>query len=173
MEYTRVEGLETKPINVHLAKTRQAPPTMPDKPFLGVIAGSRGSGKSYAMINLVQLYAPYHHFDHVILLSPTYNNDVKLGVLATDNRYDFEVITDVNGDVINELIDRIKGRIEGYKEYIAYRKVWDKFVKMPDVGRLAPDELMALYKNNFQEPQTDYTHGVPTHLLFCDHSRGL
>lgn len=168
IEFTRIEGLQNAPINVHLAKNRPAPPTMPNKPFLGVICGSRGSGKSSAMINLVKLYAPYKHFDHVVLLSPTYNNDVKLGVLAQDKRYEFEVITDVNPNVISEIIDTIKGRIEGYKAHLEYKKVWDKFLKAPDVGRLAPDDLMMLYRNNFQEPVTPYENGMPTHLIIFD-----
>ena len=168
IQYTHIDGLETKPINVHLAKTRHAPPTMPNKPFLGVVCGSRGSGKSSAMINLVQLYAPYHHFDHVVLLSPTYHNDVKLSVLAKDNRYDFEVITDVTNAVIDELIETIKKRIEDYKAYLEYEKVYDKFVKAKDVSILKPDDLMVLYQHQFEEPTTDYKYGMPSTLLIFD-----
>ena len=154
IQFTHIDGLENKPINIHLAKGRKAPPTMPDKPFLGVICGSRGSGKSSAMINLVKLYEPYGFYDHVILLSPTYHNDVKLSVLAQSKAYDFEVITEVNHAVIEDIIDRIKQRIEDYKGYLEYKKVYERFVKTPNASLLKPDDLMALYKFNFQEPQT-------------------
>ena len=168
IQFTHIDGLENKPINIHLAKGRKAPPTMPDKPFLGVICGSRGSGKSSAMINLVKLYEPYGFYDHVILLSPTYHNDVKLSVLAQSKAYDFEVITEVNHAVIEDIIDRIKQRIEDYKGYLEYKKVYERFVKLPNASLLKPDDLMALYKFNFQEPQTDYKNGMPTTLLIFD-----
>lgn len=168
IQYTHIDGLETKPINIQLAKHRNAPPTMPDKPFLGVICGSRGSGKSSAMINLVRLYEPYHTYDHVILLSPTYHNDVKLSVLAQSKSYDFEVITEVNHAVIEEMIDTIKQRIEEYKAYLEYKKVYERFMKSPDVSVLTPSDLLVLYQNQFQEPQTDYKYRMPTTLVIFD-----
>ena len=150
-ETTRVSGLGNPEIKSQLAKPRSAPPTMPNRPFLSVVCGSRGSGKSSAIINFVKLYASHHFFDKVIICSPTFYNDPKLGQLV-DDRYESEVVTDVNHEVVAELIDGIKSDIEEYKKYQKYIDVWKRMMKAKDLdlylSRADPEDVAMLMKND-------------------------
>ena len=122
-ETKHVSGLGNPEIKSQLAKPRTAPPTMPDRPMLGVVCGSRGSGKSSALINFVKLYAPHHFFDKVIICSPTFFNDPKLAHLV-DDRYESQVVTDVHHEAVEDIIMGIKDDIEDYKKYQHYVDVW-------------------------------------------------
>ena len=170
-ETTHIPGLKNPEIKSQLAKARTAPPTLPDRPFLGVVCGSRGSGKSSAIINFVKLYAPHRFFDKVIIMSPTFYNDPKLAHLV-DDRYESQVITEVNTEVVSDTIAEIKADIEEYKKYEAYVKVWERMMKAKDLDTYlskAPFEDVALLQeNDYQPPTTRFKHGMPTTLWICD-----
>jgi hypothetical protein len=171
IETELVKGLENRPINSVLAEPRKAPPTMPAKPFLGVVCGSRGSGKSSSIINLVKLYADYHFFDRVILFSPTFYNDPKLATLE-DERYELVVHTDVNHDIIEDTFEDIKLEIEEYKRYEKYLKVYQRLIRAKNMEtflrKLEPEELALLQEHDFHPPDTKWKYGMPQTLLIFD-----
>jgi len=172
-----IKGLQNLPIKSILAEPRKSPETMPGKPFLGVVCGSRGSGKSTALINLVKLYAPYHFFDKIILFSPTYMNDVKLQTLEDDERYKFIVYTEPMFELIEETLNHIKHEIEEYKEMERYLKIYNKMVRAKNVEtylrKLDPADLALLHIYDFQPPESEYEYGMPQTLIIFDDCVGV
>jgi len=170
-ETKHVSGLGNPEIKSQLAKPRSAPPTMPNRPMLGVVCGSRGSGKSSALINFVKLYAKHHFFDKVIVCSPTFFNDPKLAQLV-DERYDSQIVTDVNREAVDDIIESIKADIDEYKTFQAYIKVWAKMMKAKDLdaylSKAKPEDVALLMEHDYQPPTSRYKHGMPTTLWICD-----
>jgi hypothetical protein len=166
-----VKDLANNPIKSQLAEPRSAPPTMPDKPFIGAVVASRGGGKTTSIINLVGNYAKTRFFDKVVLMSPTYRNDTKLERLD-DDRYDFTVQEDVNYDTINDTIESIKADIEEYKLYKDYMAVWKRFIRARSaegwLKRASPEEIAILQHHDFQPPETRFKYGMPTTLVIFD-----
>lgn len=171
LQTKKIEGLNNPEIKVYLAKERSAPPTMPNKPVLGVFCGSRGSGKSSAIINFVKLYAPYHFFDKIYLFSPTFDNDLKMAKLI-DDRYTLKVIREISQDILMDTLDEIKKDIEEYKEYKEYYKLWKKIMKFKSlddfINQATPEEIALLQKNDYQLPETEFKYGMPQSLIIFD-----
>jgi len=170
-EIAIISHLENNPIKSVLAEPRKAPPTMPDKSFIGGVIASRGGGKTTSIINLVKIYAKTHFFDKVILLSPTFRNDTKLQTLQ-DDRYELTVYEDINYDTVNEVIESVKSDIEEYKRYKDYIKVWNRFIRSKNVEKwldnAEPAEIAVLQEHNYEPPQTRWTSGMPTTLIIAD-----
>jgi hypothetical protein len=170
-ETKHVLGLGNPEIKSQLAKPRSAPATMPNRPMLGVVCGSRGSGKSSALINFVKLYAKHNFFDKVIVCSPTFFNDPKLAQLV-DDRYESQIVTDVNREAVDDIIESIKADIDEYKSYQAYIKVWNKMMKAKDLdaylSKANPEDVALLMEHDYQPPTTRFKHGMPTTLWICD-----
>jgi hypothetical protein len=167
----KVKGLENRELKSKLAEPRRAPDTMPDKPFLGVVCGSRGSGKSSSVINLVKLYATTHFFDKVYVFSPTFRNDPKMSHLY-DERYSVKIIEDATYDALDEVLYEIKYDIEEYKEYEKYLKLWKKLMKAKDIDSFIrnceAEEIAILENNDYQVPETKYKNGMPQSLIIFD-----
>lgn len=170
-ETVKVKGLENREIKSKLAEPRKAPESMPNKPFLGVVCGSRGSGKSSSVINLVKLYADTHFFDKVYIFSPTFRNDPKMSHLY-DERYSAKVIEDTTHEALDEVLDEIKYDIEEYKEYEQYLKLWKKLMKAKDIDTFIrgcePEEIALLEQMDYQIPETRFKYGMPQSLIIFD-----
>jgi len=170
-EIKLVPKLENKPIKSSLSDPRRAPDTMPDRPFIAGVIASRGGGKTTSIINLVKIYATTHFFDKVILLSPTFHNDTKLQTLQ-DDRYELTVYTDITPEVVEEVIQSIKGDINEYKKYQEYIKIWNRFIKSKDektwLNKAEPYEIALLQDNDYQPPNTPWKRGMPTTLVIAD-----
>jgi len=166
-----VKNLDNPEIKVFLAKERSAPPTMPNKPVLGVVCGSRGSGKSSAIINYVKLYAPHHHYDKVYLFSPTFDNDLKMAKLI-DDRYTFKIIREITHDILLDILDEIKNDIEEYKKYKEYYKLWKRIMKYKSIDDFlevaSPEEIAILQENDYEIPDTQFRYGMPSSLIIFD-----
>jgi len=139
--------------------------------MLGVVCGSRGSGKSSALINFVKLYAGHHFWDKVIVCSPTFWNDPKLAQLV-DDRYESQIVTDVNHETVADIIESIKDDIDEFKLYQDYTKLWARMMKAKDLdaylSRANPEDVALLMENDYQPPTTRFKHGMPTTLWICD-----
>jgi hypothetical protein len=143
VKITKLSGLENKDLKVVQAPPRIAPHTFPNKPFLGTIVGSRGSGKTNCMINLIQHYDKYKFFDKVYMFSPTsFGNDPKYQLLE-DNKHHFvyQKYPTYTDDIFKEVLDEIKSDIDEYKEWEKKYKIYKKFMKY-GYKRLTPEEVL-------------------------------
>jgi pantothenate kinase-related protein Tda10 len=118
VQITKICGLENKDLKVVQAPPRQGPKTFPDKPFLGTIVGSRGSGKTNCMINLIKHYDKTGFFSKVYMFSPTsFGNDPKYQLLE-DGKHNIEYkkYPTYSDEIFKEVLEEIKSDIEEYKD---------------------------------------------------------
>lgn len=170
---TKIKGLENKDLKVVQATPRQAPSTLPNKPFLGTIVGARGSGKTNCMINLIKHYDKYKFFDKLYLFSPTsFGNDPKYQLIEDDKHHyilkKFHTYTDT---IFKEVLEEIKSDIEEYKDWQKKHKIYNKFMKY-GYKRMTPEEMlevemMMLDGETIDEPVCQWTQ-MPTSLLIFD-----
>jgi hypothetical protein len=168
-EHVQVDIPELK---LKKTKTRTTPiglPTIDNGGFIGGIIGSRGSSKTTRMIELLLMYDKTHTFDHVVIFSPSFEADPKYKYLVDHLEADVETFDDFTTEIFNELKQKIQGRLDEYKDYLEYKKVYEKFARFKgDIEKFPPDQLILLYQNNFQPPHTEYIHGPPTTVIVFD-----
>lgn len=80
------------------------PEPLPDKPFFINICGSRGSGKTVLLQNLIQMYDK--NFDYIVVLSPSLRRNDDFDFLKEDDEGRITKIDDTNKfkPVIKEII---------------------------------------------------------------------
>jgi len=161
--------LPNKDWKVRQAKPREVPEGLPRLHFLGLIAGSRGSGKTSSLITLVKAYDATETFDYVYLFSPTYFNDPKYHILDSI-KAELIVKQDFLTEEFSEIRKEIDARIEDWKRWEEYKKIYARFKRHKGpVDKFDPYELMILYENDFQPPDPEkYKNGAPTCLFIFD-----
>jgi hypothetical protein len=174
VQVTKIRDLENKDLKVVQAPPRQAPKTFPDKPFLGTIVGSRGSGKTNCMINLIKHYDKAGFFSKVYMFSPTsFGNDPKYQLLE-DGRHTFEYKKNptYSDDIFKEVLQEIKSDIEEYKDWEKKHKLYKKFMKHGH-KRMTPEEmleieLMMVDEETVEEPECRWKQMSSSLLIFDD-----
>lgn len=173
----KLHGLENKDLKVKQAEPRAVPPDMPRLHFLAAIIGSRGSGKTNAFINLVKMYADTNSFDKVLLFCPTFHNDPKYQLLEPNEHdpdsYRFRVETSYSDMALKEFLDEQRRDINEYKQYLRKKELLEKFYKWrKPIASFPAEELMELAACNFELPETEWKHGMPTALIIFDDLAG-
>jgi hypothetical protein len=165
-----VNGIEAKEFSVKGAVQREVPDAMPNLHFIGLLAGSRGSGKTNAMLRLVELYDSAKSFDKVILVSPTFQNDPKYRELEKGS-YRFEVYEEYSEALMLDIIASIKKDIDDYKDGLEYQKAYDLLKKWKKpLGMFPLEMLLTLEKHDYAPPHEvlEWDHMPTTLLLFDD-----
>lgn len=174
VQIQKISGLENKDLKVVQASARTAPHTFPNKPLIGAIVGSRGSGKTNCMINLIQHYNKTKFFDKVYMFSPTsFGNDPKYQLLESKNHHfvyrKFSTYTDA---IFKDVLDEIKSDIDEYKEWLKKHKIYKKFMKYGH-KRMTPEEMIEIdlmvddESDTIEQPLCRWTQ-MPTSLLIFD-----
>ena len=165
----KLMDLPNKDWKVRQAQPRKVPEGLPRVPFLGAIIGSRGSGKTSALITLVKAYDATETWDWIVLFSPTYKNDPKYHLLD-DVKAELTVKEDFIPSEFVELKKEIDGRIEDWKRWEEYKKIYARFKKHKGpVDKFDPYELMILYENDFTPPDPEkYKKGAPQCVMIFD-----
>jgi hypothetical protein len=170
---TKIKGLENKDLKVVQAPPRQAPHTFPNKPFLGTIVGSRGSGKTNCMINLIHHYDKTSFFSKVYMFSPTsFGNDPKYQLLEQGHHnFVYKKFSTYTDEIFKEVLEEIKSDIEEYKTWEKKHKIYKQFMRY-GYKRMTPEEmldieLMMTDDETIEEPVCRWTQ-IPTSLLIFD-----
>ncbi len=146
-------------------------PSIDNGGFIGGIIGSRGSSKTTKMVELLLMYDKTESFDYVIIFSPTFNADPKYKYLEDNLHYaNIDTYHDFDTATFHDLKEQIQKRLDEYKKYENYKKVYNKFMKYKgkSLKNFPQYDLMLLYEHDFEEPQTKYKNGVPTTLMVFD-----
>lgn len=166
-----VSGVEVLPLKVKEHEFRNSPPTFPYPPFLSSMFGSRGSGKTTCMINMIRLYDSVRAFDHITIFSPTTQKDPKFAAFMDSKpnaKLEFvDTYTDVKFSEITTQIDKDLAEYEKFKVALAAYK---KFLKGGSISKLKPEELIELYAYDFSDPMNGsrFKHGRPSHMIVFD-----
>jgi hypothetical protein len=166
-----VVNYQPKNHNVH----RDPPEGLPAKPFLGICYGSRGSGKTNAVLNLIFHYDRVKFFDKIYFFSPTFRNDPKYQLLEEEGaegerkrkHYDLHVYQTYTNEIFADVLKEIREDMEEYKRCEKLKKTYEKFKKAKRLDQLTEDEILDLYELDFQPPECRFER-PPTSLLIFD-----
>ena len=122
---------------------------MPKMHQVCVAVGKRASGKSTAIINLIERMG----FDYCIAVSPTMNSNKEL-MDRLKIEHTFEDVDDPN--VIDQIKDIVKREAEDLERYKDELKRYNKLMKDLKEGKYLDDDLLLQFfndENHFQKPE--------------------
>lgn len=113
-----------KPIPGKVWDNRKVPIGLFQPSYVAGFVGKTGSGKSTALLNMLQEYQKSNTFDKFILFSPSSEDDPKYRVIDWDQVYNgYEEGTLKN--IISQQVDDMKE----WREFQKKKEVYDKFVR--------------------------------------------
>ncbi len=171
---TRLPNLTNKDLKCVQCPPRKTPEYLPKLHFLLYACASRGSGKTNMLVNLIKKYDKAKSFDHIVIYSPTVQNEPKYRLLAESLKHaQIDLKENFNHDDFAELRLKIDLRIEQYKRYEQDMKLYKSFKNYTgDYDNFADDDLLRLADMRFEKPQTPYKYGHPTTLILFDDLMG-
>jgi hypothetical protein len=157
-----VENIDNKPLVIKKKKVPQS--TNASLPLLfntQLYIGSKGTGKSYKLTQLLKLYEQSKIKDEdgveyqmrIILICPTASsgaNEVYKILKSLDLEQDVHL--EYSDDLVVKILDDIKAKAASYDDYLEYKKVYDKFRKYRNVEKLETEELELLEQHDFMSP---------------------
>jgi hypothetical protein len=175
-----VDNIDDKPFNIKKKNVPQS--TNPSLPLLfntQLYIGSKGTGKSYKLTQLLKFYENSKIKDddgveyqmRTILVCPTATsgaNEVYKVLSSLDQEKDLYL--DYTDDILIGILDDVKMKQSQYDKYLNYKKTYDKFKKIKDVEKLETEELEQLEEKEFMPPYECYGDIKPTinWLIFDD-----
>jgi hypothetical protein len=160
-----VKGLQIVPPK-NESGTYETPPDMPRSGQVNVCVGKRKSGKSCAIINLIEKMG----FDYTIAVSPTMNSNKelmsRLNILHTfDDPDDLTCI-----DKIKEIVNEEARDLERYRHEM---KEYNKLMRDIREGQKVGDELMLkFFDNDFVKPKHKWKGQKPRIAVLFDDMLG-
>lgn len=175
-----VDNIDDKPFNIKKKNIPQS--TNASLPLLfntQLYIGSKGTGKSYKLTQLLKFYENSKIKDEdgveyqmrTILVCPTATsgaNEVYKVLSSLDQEKDLYL--DYTDDILTAILDDLKVSQSQYDKYLNYKKTYDKFKKIKDVEKLETEELEQLEEKDFMPPNECYGEIKPTinWLIFDD-----
>ena len=140
--------------------------------FSCLIVGSKNSGKSYAMTSLLKMFEENPIYDtrgneleqRIIIFSPTALNETNIVFKNLKNLSPDDIHLEYTDEILEEILEEIKFRVDEVNKYEKYLKVLDKYNNTNQ--ELTDDEYWLLYYNNFL-PMQEQKH-IITHICFDD-----
>jgi hypothetical protein len=150
--------------------------SLPRMFFVGLFVGSRGSGKSYAVCNLLKQYEQSGILDtelnikveqRIILLSPTIDaNPVFTSLKHLDDDDNYNNYSD---ELLIDIIENIKYEKQETIKYNEHLRIYKKFVKAKHINELSNYEIIELELMGYEPPaECKYPNGVVNFLILDD-----
>ena len=158
-------------LHIRYAQTRAGPENLPRLHFLAAIVGSRGSGKTTALVRMLKAYFRAHSFDKMVLFCPTLRADPKYkALIQSAKKHAVRVDTHESFDegLFQGVVESIEADIEEEKAERDYAEVYARCVLKR--GECSAEDLMLLEKHDYEEPTKPpkWLRGTPTTLLVFD-----
>lgn len=139
--------------------------------------GSKGRGKTYSLVELLNLYqnstisdGTFIYDMRTILIAPTAYSSANsiYQTLKTLNKDDIHL--EYSDDLLQSILDDIKEKQDDFKEYLNYKKVYDKFKKVSNLNKLKDEDLTTLETYDYEEPDIIFGDKKPqvVFLIFDD-----
>jgi len=141
---------------------------MPKMHQVCIAVGKRASGKSTAIINLIERMK----FDYCIAVSPTMNSNKEL-MDRLKIEHTFEDVDDPN--VIDKIKDIVKAEAEDLERYKDELKRYNKLMKDLKEGKYLDDDLLLQFfsdENHFQKPEHRWNGEKPRIAVIFDDMLG-
>lgn len=175
---TKVNGFDMKPIKVNKKPVPQS--TNKALPMLyntQLYIGSKGRGKTHALVRLLKNYENDKIKDNeveyemrTILIAPTagsYANVIYETLKSLDKN---DIHLEYSDELLKSILDDIESKDQEFKDYIEYKKVYDKFLKLKRIEKMDILELQILEIHDFMSPKDYYGDITPkiNFLIFDD-----
>ena len=167
MKTTKVKGLEIIP-PAHESGLYTTDTFMPKMHQVCIAVGKRASGKSTAIINLIERMK----FDYVIAVSPTMNSNKEL-LDRLNIEHVFEDVDDPS--VIDQIKDIVKKEAEDLERYKEEVKRYNKLMKDLKDGKYLNDDLLLQFfsdEGSFIKPTHRWNGEKPRIAVIFDDMLG-
>ena len=148
---------------------------LPELPFIALLIGNSGAGKTTTAHNLLQRYqsnGKVKAFDRIVCFSPTAAPDPSTGITPDPRLSNPELgITDMfdtyDDDTLEDIMEQQKEKITEFKDFIEDTKLWNKYIN--DMGNVDLEEevLQMFNRRGHLPPTTDLTR-YPSSLCILD-----
>jgi hypothetical protein len=150
-------------------------PHLPRCFFMGMFVGSRGTGKTFAIVKLLKHYEKNKLLDpqgnvvgqRVILFSPTHQSNPVFTAL----RYldDDDVIPKFSEAKLREVIDDIKEERKNTLEYQRKLDIYKRCIKVKSLDKLSHEDLIEFERMDYEPPEEPrYPNGCAVFLILDD-----
>jgi hypothetical protein len=158
----------TPPLKVKYRELHATPPYFPKCHFIGLICGSRGSGKTTRLVEFMQHYDKYKTFDKVILICPTTKADPKYELLKQMDT-ELEVHETYSDEGFVEILKTIRAGVALQESYEKKLKLYKKWLKdQNDLQGFHGKEFRMLEEMDYQKPKPPFRNGMPHTVLILD-----
>lgn len=142
--------------------------SLPRNYFVALFIGSRGTGKTYSVCQLLKQYE-LAGFDknqamRVIVFSPTHDANPVFNCLKIDPS---DIVNDYSDSKLLEVIEDIKQEKQNTAEYKKDLQVWSKFFN-GKIDALTFDEIDFLERTAYQKPTCRYPNGAINYFVLDD-----
>jgi hypothetical protein len=134
---TKIKSISNAPIKDGSDDKRRIPEGLFKPHLTAMISGKTGSGKSTALIRMLQSYCDAGVFQKVVLISPTAAYDPKYKMLPLT-----AVHEDYSDTLLSEIMEEQKEDMDEYEQIEADRRLHEKYMTGK---RLTNKELLRLY----------------------------
>jgi hypothetical protein len=142
-------------------------PMLPKMHTVSVVIGKRNSGKSVAIVNLIEKMG----FDYTILVSPTAASNKEL-MERLNVEHTFDDPDDLS--IIDEIKKIVQGEAEDLERYEEELKEYNKLMADLKKGRYLEDDVILKFfgDDSFVKPTHRFNGRKPRIALFCDDCMG-
>lgn len=174
-----VNGIKNIPMNVKKKSVPQS--TNKSLPLLfntQLYIGSKGTGKSYKLTQLLKFYEKDKFKDEngleyemrTILICPTASSGANEVYKILESLDEDDIHLEYTDQLVLDILDDIKNKQKEYENYIEYKKIYDRFVKLKSVSKLDNEELEILESHDFMSPKEVFGDIKPkiNFLIFDD-----
>ena len=166
MRTQKIKGLPIIPPSQESGQY-STPPNLPKMHQVCVAVGKRASGKSTAIINLIEKMG----YDYTIAVSPTMKSNQEL-MNRLNIEHVFEDVDDPNViDEIKEIVENEARELERYREEL---KRFNQLMSEIKKGGMVSDELLLQFYNddNFVKPEHRWNGNKPKIAVIFDDMMG-
>jgi hypothetical protein len=176
MKINKVNNVKVKDLNFANPYTfpTYSNTTQDNSMILALIAGIRNAGKSTLALNIIELEKKHllEGNSKVYFISPT--KDAKVEYFIDKYKDNFEYVDVLDREHMQEVLDKIKNRVEEWKEKYDMLKLLKQFLLRPK--KLTIEELELLEEMNYMQDDEEledfnYNH-PPLSTLIIDDSIG-
>lgn len=167
-----VNNIDNIPFNIKKKNVPQSTnKSLPSLFNTQLYIGSKGTGKSYKLTQLLKFYENSKIIDddgieyemRTILICPTATsgaNEVYKVLSSLDQEKDLYL--DYTDDILFEILEDIKAKQKQYDAYLDYKKVFDKFKRIRNIDKMETKELEILEEHDFMTPDECFGDVKPT-----------
>eukprot|EP00884_Botryococcus_braunii_P003007 jgi/Botrbrau1/12707/Bobra.67_1s0070.1 len=126
--------------------------------------GTRGGGKSLAILNKIRHLKDQGFCDRMIILSPTYHSNKALFDLVPHKEED--VFIEPVRESLHKIIEIVEEEGEEWNRYLEELKQWKKQMKRRELHK--HDVFNPLYEADPEKPTSKYGHKPVLHIVMDD-----